>query len=261
MLELKSRKEVERIAWGGQIIGTLFGELEEKIRVEITTQEIDTFAEEFIRSHDGAVPIFKGLYGFPGAVCISVNEEIVHGIPSASRRLREGDIVTVDVGVKREGWCSDSARTFRVGEVEEETEELLRVTSEALTAAIAEAVPGGHVGDIGAAVMQTVDGTGFRIIRDLVGHGIGRNVHEDPQVPNLGKRGEGPLLREGMVIAIEPMIAVGTDRIRTLDDGWTVITQDRSLSAHFEHTVAVMEDGPRILTDAVEPVVRSGYTS
>ena len=261
MLELKSPSEIEEITLGGRIIGALHDELEERVRPGVSTGDLDAFAEEFIRSHDGAVPIFKGLYGFPGAVCISVNEEIVHGIPSSSRRLREGDIVTVDVGVKREGWCSDSARTFRVGRVSSETEQLLEVTRRALEAAIAQATPGNRVGDIGAAVMGTVEGTGFHIIRDLVGHGIGRKVHEDPQVPNLGRAGEGTPLHEGLVVAIEPMIAVGTDRIETLDDGWTVVTRDRSLSAHYEHTVAVTADGPRVLTATVEQAAGSGYNS
>jgi len=207
-----------------------------------------------VEAHAGAVPAFRGLYGFPGSVCVSVNEEIVHGIPSRERVLEEGDIVSVDVGVKLDGWCSDSAWTFAVGEVSDETEALLEVTRASLSAAIAAAVPGNHIGDIGAAVVATVEGTSYGIVRDLVGHGIGREVHEDPQVPNVGRPGYGPLLREGMVLAIEPMLSAGSPNIRTLDDGWTVVTADRALSAHFEHTVAVTAEGPRILTGGGAPV-------
>jgi methionyl aminopeptidase len=179
-----------------------------------------------------------------------VNEEIVHGIPSPERVLAEGDIVSIDVGVRLDGWCSDSAWTFSVGDPSEQTAELLRVTRLSLERAIEAAVPGNHVGDIGAAVVDTVRGTGFGIIRDLVGHGVGREVHEDPQVPNIGRRGYGPLLRTGMVLAIEPMLSAGAATIRTLDDRWTVVTTDGSRSAHFEHTVAITAEGPRVLTAA-----------
>jgi methionyl aminopeptidase len=177
-----------------------------------------------------------------------VNEEVVHGIPSAKRVLIDGDIVTVDVGVRLDGWCSDSAWTFPVGNASREATALLEITERALEAAVDAAVPGNHVGDIGAAVIRTVEGTRYGIIRELVGHGIGQDVHEDPQVPNVGRAGHGPLLREGMVLAIEPMLSAGSPEIRTLRDGWTVVTADRSLSAHFEHTVGITADGPRILT-------------
>jgi methionyl aminopeptidase len=180
-----------------------------------------------------------------------VNEEVVHGIPSFRRKLREGDILSIDVGVRLNGWCSDSAWTFPVGEMDEDTSHLLRVTEESLYLALEAAVVGNHVGDIGAAVMARVDGTGYGIIRDLVGHGLGREVHEEPQVPNVGKAGQGPPLLEGMVLAIEPMLGAGTDQIRTLEDRWTVITADRARSAHFEHTIAVTEDGPQVLTGTV----------
>lgn len=236
------------MARGGAIIGSLLTEVAERTRPGVSTQELDEFCEDFIRAHDGAVPAFKGLYGFPGSVCISLNEEVVHGIPSPERILEEGDIVTIDVGVKLDGWCSDSAWTFPVGEVHEMTRRLLDVTQEALDRAVQVARPGHHVGDIGAAVMETVSGTDFGIIRDLVGHGVGREVHEDPQVPNVGRAGYGPSLREGLVLAIEPMLSAGSEQIRTLEDRWTVVTADRSPSAHFEHTVAVTESGPRILT-------------
>jgi methionyl aminopeptidase len=209
---------------------------------------LDRFCEAFIRSHDGAVPAFQGLYGFPGAVCISVNEEVVHGIPRADRVLASGDIVSVDVGVRLDGWCADSAWTFPVGTPDAETQRLLRVTQESLDEAVEAATAGNAVGDIGAAVETRVRGTGFGIIRDLVGHGIGRSVHEDPQVPNYGRPGTGEPLVPGTVLAIEPMLSAGTWEIKTLADRWTVITADRSRSAHFEHTVAVTENGPRVLT-------------
>lgn len=253
MIELKSPDEIQAMARSGAIVGALFGELERRVEPGASTGDLDGFAEDFIRSHDGAVPIFKGLYGFPGAVCISVNEEVVHGIPAPDRVLREGDLVSIDVGVKLDGWCSDSARTFTVGEVSPVARDLTETTRRALEAAVEAAQAGAHVGDIGAAVERTVDGTDYHIIRDLVGHGVGRDVHESPQVPNRGEPGDGPRLRSGLVVAIEPMIAVGTPRIRTLDDRWTVVTADGSLSAHFEHTVAVTGEGPLILTGTVDP--------
>lgn len=258
MIHLRSSREIDTIAEGGAIIGALFEAVSDRVEPGVTTGELDAFCEEFIRGHDGAVPAFKGLYGFPGAVCISVNEEIVHGIPSRRRVLQSGDIVTIDMGVKLHGWYTDSARTFPVGEIDRDNRRLLDVTSAALDAAVAAAVPGNHVGDLGAAVMGVVDGTGMGIIRDLVGHGVGRELHEEPQIPNLGRAGYGPVLRAGMILAIEPMISLGTDRIRTLEDDWTVVTVDGSRSAHFEHTVAVTRDGPRVLTLAsqgAEPLV------
>jgi len=248
VIELKSASEVERMAAAGRIIRDLFSELESRVGAGTTTLELDGFAEEFIRSHEGAIPLFKGQYGFPGSLCTSINEEVVHGIPSAARPLVEGDIVSIDVGVRLDGWCADSARTFGVGKIGAEAELLMDVTRRALDAAMVAAVPGNHVGDIGAAVEQAARGSGYHVIRDLVGHGIGRELHEDPQIPNRGKPGEGPLLREGMVVAIEPMIATGTWRIRTMEDGWTMSTADGSLSAHFEHTVAITARGPLILT-------------
>ncbi|MEJ2539852.1 MAG: type I methionyl aminopeptidase [Gemmatimonadota bacterium] len=250
MIHLKSPGEIEIMARGGRVIGALFQEVREWLHPGLTTGELDRRCEDFIRSFDGAVPAFKGLYGFPGAVCISVNVEIVHGIPDRSRALQSGDIVSVDVGVRLDGWCSDSAWTFAVGEVDSESEGLLAVTLESLQEAVQAAQVGGHVGDIGAAVMRTVGDKGLGIVRELVGHGIGREVHEEPQVPNTGRQGYGPLLREGMVLAIEPMLSLGSDRIRTLEDGWTVVTSDGSRSAHFEHTVALTAAGPRILTGA-----------
>jgi methionyl aminopeptidase len=250
MIHLRTAEEIDAIERGGAIIGQLFHELTGRVEPGVSTAELDAFCEDFIRSFEGAEPAFKGLYGFPGAVCISLNEEIVHGIPRRARRLAEGDIVSVDVGVRRDGWCSDSAWTFPVGRVDADTARLLQVTARALERAIEATVPGNHVGDIGAGVVEAVGGTGLGIVRDLVGHGVGRDVHEEPQVPNVGRRGYGPLLRAGMVLAIEPMLSLGTEAIRTLDDRWTVVTADGSRSAHFEHTVAVTSEGPRILTGA-----------
>lgn len=250
MMHLKTPEEIELIALGGKIISDLLGEIPSRIQPGVSTLDLDTFSDEFIRSHAGAVPAFKGLYGFAGSVCASVNEEVVHGIPDANRTLAEGDIISIDVGVKLEGWCSDSAWTFAVGEIDEESRGLMTVTEESLDAAAAVTLMGNHVGDIGAAVMERVDGTGMSIIKDLVGHGVGRDVHEEPQVPNLGTAGSGPLLREGMVLAIEPMLSLGSPLIRTLDDRWTVVTQDGTRTAHFEHTVAITSGGARILTGA-----------
>ena len=247
LIQLKSPDEIDAMERCGRIIATLFAEIEPRVRPGVSTASLDRFVDDFVRSHDGAVPAFKGLYGFPGSACISINEEVVHGIPSA-RRLRAGDIVSIDVGVKQGGWCADSAYTFPVGEIGAEAASLMEVTYRALAAAVAATRPSRHVGDIGAAVVKTVRPSGYAIIRDLVGHGIGRAIHEEPQVSNIGKAGFGVPLQVGMVLAIEPMLAVGTDEIRTLGDRWTVTSLDGSLSAHYEHTVAVTETGPRILT-------------
>ncbi len=248
MIHLRTPEEMDAIARSGAIIAGLLEELPAQIRPGVTTARLDQFCEGYIVSHDGAVPAFKGLYGFAGSVCVSLNEEVVHGIPNTKRVLAEGDIVSVDVGVKLDGWCSDSAWTFPVGEVSKPARALLEVTERSLEAAVAEAVAGKHVGDIGAAVMRTVGSSGYGIIKELVGHGIGRDVHEEPQVPNVGRPGHGSLLREGMVVAIEPMLSAGSPAIRTLRDGWTVVTADGALSAHFEHTVGITAQGPRILT-------------
>ncbi len=246
-IHLKSRAEIDAIAASGAIISALFAELEPRVRPGVRTRELDRFVEAYIRSHDGAVPAFKGLYGFPGSACISVNAEVVHGIPG-TRRLRAGDIVSIDVGVWQGGWCADSAYTFAVGEVADDARRILATTRDCLRLAVAAARPDRHVGDIGAAVVDRVRGTGLAIIRDLVGHGVGRQIHEEPQVPNLGRRGRGVRLQPGMVLAIEPMLSAGTAEIVTLADRWTVQTADGRLSAHFEHTVAVTDDGPAILT-------------
>jgi methionyl aminopeptidase len=250
MRSLKSAEEIDIIARGGRIIAELFRELESRVAPGVATGELDRFAEDFIRGHEGAEPAFKGLYGFPASICASVNQEVVHGIPSPYRTLAEGDIISVDVGVKLDGWFSDSARTFPVGEVDEETERLLEVTRAALEKGIEAARPGNRLGDIGHVIQQHAEDAGFTVVRELVGHGIGREPHEDPQVPNYGRPGRGPQLEEGLVIAIEPMVNLGVADVRTLPDRWTVVTADQRKSAHFEHTVAVTADGPRVLTAA-----------
>lgn len=246
-IHLKSTAEIEAIAQGGHIISALLAEIEPRVVPGVETAALDRFVDAYIRSYDGAVPAFKGLYGFPGSACISVNAEVVHGIPS-KRRLQDGDIVSIDVGVRWQGWCADSAFTFPVGEIGAEAAHITDVTRDSLRLAVAAAVPGNHVGDIGAAVVKRVGGTGLAIIPDLVGHGVGREIHEEPQVANVGRPGRGVPLQPGMVLAIEPMLAAGTDQIVTLSDRWTVSTADGRLSAHFEHTVAITADGPAVLT-------------
>ena len=248
MVQLKSPREIETMAAGGKILAATHGEMRKAIRPGVSTADLDRIAESFIRSHDGASPSFKGLYGFPASICASVNEEIVHGIPSPRRVLKDGDIISVDIGVYYGGLHTDSARTYGVGTVDEATKNLLRVTEESLEAGIAEARPGNHVGDIGAAIEAHVKKGGFVVVRDLVGHGVGQSMHEEPQVPNHGKPKRGAKLAAGLTIAIEPMVNAGSAETRTLPDKWTVVTMDGARSAHFEHTVAVTESGPRVLT-------------
>ena len=250
MIQLKSPREIDVMARGGQILGATVEMLRREVRPGMSTWQLDEMAESFIRSHPGAVPSFKGLYGFPGSVCVSINEEIVHGIPSRRRVLHDGDIISIDVGVKYEGYHTDSATTVAVGEVPAESRRLLDVTEQALTAGIEAAQPGNHIGDIGAAIQGVVEASGFSIVRDLVGHGIGVAFHEEPQVPNYGKPKRGTKLMPGLTIAIEPMVNIGGPATRTMPDRWTVVTVDGSRSAHFEHTVAITESGPRVLTSA-----------
>lgn len=248
MISLKTRVEIDAIAAAGAILGRLFDVLEPRIVPGVTTAELDSFAEEFIRSHPGATPAFKGLYGFPATLCVSVNDEVVHGIPSARRTLEQGEIVSVDAGVKLDGWYADRAMTYPVGTIDADAARLLQTTRDALGAGIDQARPGRRLGDIGNAVQIVAEGAGYGVVRELVGHGVGRGPHEEPQVPNFGRAGKGLELRTGLVIAIEPMVNEGTHAVRTLSDKWTVVTADRKRSAHFEHTVAVTEEGPRILT-------------
>ncbi|MDX2208242.1 MAG: type I methionyl aminopeptidase [Gemmatimonadales bacterium] len=248
MITLKSAREVAVMARAGAIVAGVHALMREIVRPGLSTEDLDAEAERFIRSHPGATPSFKGLYDFPKTLCTSVDTEIVHGIPSRKVVLREGSIVSVDVGVHLDGLHADAATTIPVGEIPAEVQRLLDVTEQSLAAGIAAARVGNHVGDIGHAVQTVAEAAGYGVVRELVGHGIGARFHEEPQVPNFGKPGRGPLLREGMTIAIEPMITMGHHATRTLADKWTVVTKDGSLSAHFEHTVAVLADGPRILT-------------
>ena len=238
------------MAQGGKILGATVEMLRREVHVGMSTWQLDELAESFIRSHPGATPSFKGLYGFPGSVCASINEEIVQGIPSRRRVLKDGDIISIDVGVKYEGFHTDSATTVGVGEIPDESKRLLDVTQQALAAGIAAALPTYHFGDIGAAIQAVVVASGFPIVRDLFGHGIGVGFHEEPQVPNYGKPRRGTKLAPGLTIAIEPMVNAGGPTTRTMPDRWTVVTVDGSRSAHFEHTVAITEVGPRILTAA-----------
>ncbi|MEJ7812607.1 MAG: type I methionyl aminopeptidase [Gemmatimonadaceae bacterium] len=249
MIQLKSPRELDVMAEGGRILGDTLVVVRERVKAGMTTAQLDAIAESFIRSHDGATPAFKGLYGFPSTLCTSINEEIVHGIPSRRRVLEEGDLLSIDVGVKFGGLFTDAATTVPVGEVDDVSRKLLDVTERALEVGIAEARAGNHVGDIGAAVQGVVEAAGFSVVRDLVGHGVGYKPHEDePQIPNYGKPRRGTKLAAGLTIAIEPMVNVGGPRMRTLPDRWTIVTADGSRSAHFEHTVAVTENGPRVLT-------------
>jgi methionyl aminopeptidase len=250
MITIKSPREIETMAAAGRVVAQTLAVVAREVRPGISTAALDQVAEQFIRSHPGARPSFKGLYDFPATLCTSINQEIVHGIPSPKRVLNDGDVLSVDVGVWLDGLHADSAATFGVGRISPEAERLLAVTRQALAAGVAEARVGNHVGDIGHAVQAVAEGAGYSVVRELVGHGIGASFHEEPQVPNYGKPRRGPRLVAGMTIAIEPMLNVGGPEIHTLDDKWTVVTEDGSLSAHFEHTVAIVESGgePRILT-------------
>jgi len=250
MITIKSAREIETMAAAGRIVAETLALMGRTVRPGASTKQLDRVAEEFIRSHPGALPSFKGLYDFPATLCTSINHEVVHGIPSAKRVLRPGDLISVDVGVHLDGLHADSAATFPVGAVSPEARRLLQVTQDALAAGIAQARAGNHVGDIGHAVQTVAEGAGYSVVREMVGHGIGASFHEEPQVPNYGKPKRGPRLAPGMTIAIEPMVNIGAADIRTLPDKWTVVTADGTLSAHFEHTVAIAGNGsaPRILT-------------
>jgi len=246
VISLKSPSEIAKIRSGGKILAEILRGLPEIIRPGVTTAELDQWAENIIRGHH-AVPAFKGYRGFPGTLCTSVNEQVVHGIPGG-RVLKDGDIISVDVGVKFDDWYSDAARTYPVGAVSPLAERLMNVTRESLEKAIREVRPGKHLSDIGHAVQSHVEAAGFSVVRDFVGHGLGRELHEDPQVPNYGEPNRGVRLKPGMVLAIEPMVNAGGVQVRVLNDQWTVVTQDKSLSAHFEHTVAVADGEAEVLT-------------
>ncbi len=246
MIIRKSNRELDIMRKAGYIVARTHQLLREEIKPGITTGEIDRIAEEFIQSQ-GATPSFKGYHGFPATVCASVNEEVVHGIPGP-RVLNEGDIISIDIGAIIEGYHGDAATTLGVGEISKEAQKLLDVTEESLHKGIEQAVLGNRLSDISYAVQKYAESYGYGVVRKFVGHGIGKNLHEDPQLPNFGPAGRGPRLKEGMVLAIEPMINEGTHKVLTLDDDWTVITKDKKLSAHFEHTVAVTAEGPKLLT-------------
>jgi len=231
----------------GAIVGQILVELGELVKPGVSTADLDFFAQ--VRTKElGAKPAFKGYHGFPGTLCVSVNEEVVHGIPSKKRLLSEGDIIGVDFGVIHDGWFGDSAKTFCVGQVTPDVKKLVEVTEKSLYLGIEQVKPGNHLFDIGFAIQNFVESHGFSVVREFVGHGIGRNLHEDPQVPNYGAQGKGMLLKPGMVLAIEPMINAGKPEVKVLNDGWTAVTADRKWSAHFEHTVAITEQGFDILT-------------
>lgn len=248
LITLKTDAEIERIAHACEIVGDVLEQLEDRIQPGVATAELDRWAEDHIRSYEGATPAFKGLYGFPATLCTSINQEVVHGIPSSKRILREGDVVSVDVGVRFDGYYGDGAVTFPVGRVEPDVERLLDVTREALRRGIEAAQVGAHIGDISAAIEAIGKNSGYSVVRELVGHGIGSRPHEEPQVPNYGNPGQGLKLRPGLVLAIEPMFNMGGREIRTLGDEWTVVTADGMISAHFEHTVVISDRGPRVLT-------------
>lgn len=247
MIIVKSPQEIEAMRRAGAAVGQFFEEVKGRIAPGVATQDLEDFAVEFLSRH-GLRGAFKGYMGYPANLCVSVNEEVVHGIPSRRRILRDGDIVSLDFGVIREGFYGDGAKTFAVGPVAESSARLMETTERSLDAALAAATAGNRVGDISHAIQTVVEAAGFSVVRDFVGHGIGRSMHEEPQVPNFGHPGTGPKLVAGMVLAIEPMVNEGGYAVEVLADGWTVVTRDRRRSAHFEHTAAISENGCRILT-------------
>ncbi len=246
MIALKSSREIETMRRGGKITAQVLGDLMRAARPGVTTRQLDRLAETGIRALGGE-PTFVGYHGYPGSICTSVNEQVVHGIPG-DYELREGDILSIDIGTTFEGYVSDSAVTVPIGSVSKEAVRLMRVTQECLMAGIAQMQPGKRLGDIGWAVQAHAEGHGYGVVRELVGHGVGTRMHEEPQVPNFGRAGSGSELRPGLVLAVEPMITQGGHAVETLKDGWTVVTADGKLAAHFEHTIAVTPDGPKILT-------------
>jgi methionyl aminopeptidase len=249
----RSAAELEKMRAAGKLVGQVLTALAAKVAPGVTTADLDAIAEGLIVDA-GAIPAFKGYHGYPATICASVNDEVIHGIPSGQRVLQAGDVISIDVGASLGGYFGDSAVTLPVGPVSEAAATLLRVTEESLYKAIEAVRPGGRVSDVGHAVQRHVEAHGFSVVREFVGHGIGQQMHEDPQVPNYGEPGRGPRLAEGMVLAIEPMVNAGKPAVKVLADGWTAVTRDHSLSAHFEHTVAVTADGPWILTAREVPV-------
>lgn len=246
MIILKSQRELNYLRDAGRIVAETLEEIKKAVKPDVTTLELDRIAEQYIKSK-GAIPAFKGYHGFPGNICASVNEEVVHGIPGL-KRLKDGDNVSIDIGAIISGYCGDAAITVPVGHVDAEVEKLIEVTEQSLYKGIEKAIAGNRLSDISHSIQTFAEGHGYGVVRDFVGHGIGRNMHEDPQVPNYGLPGRGPRLKAGMTLAIEPMINAGTHEVKTLSDNWTVVTADGKRSAHFEHTIAITADGPEILT-------------
>lgn len=247
MIIIKNNTEIEYMRKAGKLTGETLNMLEEKVKPGITTEELDKLAESYIRSH-GGIPSFKGYGGFPGSICTSVNKEVIHGIPSKKRHLEEGDILSIDCGAILNGYQGDAARTFPVGKISKEAENLISVTKESFFKGAEKAVVGNRLTDISYAIQSYAESFGYSLVREYVGHGIGTEMHEDPEVPNYGRPGRGPKLVSGMVLAIEPMVNVGEYPVVTLENGWTVVTKDGSLSAHYENTVAILEGGSEILT-------------
>ncbi len=246
MIILKSQRELNYLRDAGRIVAEALNEVRKAVKPDVTTVDIDRIAEQYIKSK-GAIPTFKGYHGFPGNICASVNEEVVHGIPGL-KRLKNGDSISIDLGATINGYVGDSAITVPVGEVDAEVQQLLDVTEQSLYKGIEQAIAGNRLGDISHAIQTHAESFGYGVVRDYVGHGIGRNMHEDPQIPNYGLPGRGPRLKSGMTLAIEPMINAGTHEVKTLENNWTVVTVDGKRSAHFEHTIAITPDGPEILT-------------
>ena len=246
MINIRSKEEVQKIAKAASIVKDLLNDIEEVIKPGISTIELDEFAEKYIVDR-GAIPGFKGLYGFPATLCVSINDEVVHGIPS-NKILEEGDIIGVDVGSIIDGFYGDHAKTFPVGSITNDNKKLLDVTKECLLRGIKQAKPGNRIGDIGFAIQEYAESFGYGVVKELVGHGIGEKLHEEPQIPNYGSKNTGPIIKEGMCFAIEPMINFGSEKIYTKSDNWTICTKDGSSSAHFEHTITINENGAEILT-------------
>ena len=247
MIVCRSASELRRLRDANQLVGRVLQQVRQMVAPGVSTADLDALAEREIRAA-GAVPAFKGYKGYPASICASINEQVVHGIPSPARRLRDGDIISIDLGAKLDGFFGDSAITVGVGKISPKAAELLRVTEESLWKAIEAVRPGARVSDIGYAVQHHVERFGFSVVREFVGHGIGSELHEEPQIPNYGEPGRGPRLAPGMVLAIEPMVNAGAAGVKVLQDGWTAVTEDASLSAHFEHTVAVTPDGVDVLS-------------
>ena len=246
MIFYKTEEEIELIRESSLLVAKTHAEMAKLIQPGVTTLELDKVAESFIRDH-GGIPGFKGYNGFPNTLCISINEQVVHGIPN-NNPLKEGDIISIDCGVIKDGFYGDHAYTFKVGNVEKEVENLLEITKRSLYIGIESLIPGNNVGDIGNSIQNFISKHGYGIVRELVGHGLGKNLHEDPEIPNYGKKGTGALLKEGLVVAIEPMINLGTEKVDQLDDGWTIVTLDGKPSAHFEHNIAIIDGKPEILS-------------